>query len=245
MPHFLSDDELQRTVPAETATFASPVPTQIVSNGEYNPLPQTREQARVEARIKDLADRLAPRHGMDRRRFLASTAGMAAAFLAMNEVFGPLFDVSRAEAQTPGVADQRAGALAGQFIFDDQVHFVRDDFNHAGLLDLAKYARQNWNPALAVHARLVLAPRRREAHVPVLREGREGGHQHHLHPQGAPARGLPEVLGTGVAVQHRVGRGEGGEGLAADELRDLSLRPPDVPGATGRHALGLPADRPD
>ena len=64
MPHFLSDDELQRTVPAETATFASPVPTQIVSNGEYNPLPQTPEQARVEARIKDLADRLSPRHGM-------------------------------------------------------------------------------------------------------------------------------------------------------------------------------------
>ena len=56
MPHYLSQEELQRTAPAETAAFASPVPTQIVSNGEYNPLPQTREQARVEARIKDLAD---------------------------------------------------------------------------------------------------------------------------------------------------------------------------------------------
>jgi Predicted metal-dependent hydrolase of the TIM-barrel fold len=74
---------------------------------------------------------------------------MAAAFLAMNEVFGPVFDVSRAEAQTPGVADKRADGLAGQFIFDDQVHFVRDDFSQTGLLDLAKYARQNWNPALA------------------------------------------------------------------------------------------------
>ena len=84
---------------------------------------------------------------MDRRRFLASTAGMAAAFLAMNEVFGPLFDVSRAEAQTPGVADRRAGALAGQFIFDDQVHFVRDDFNQAGLLDLAKYASSTGTPS--------------------------------------------------------------------------------------------------
>jgi hypothetical protein len=48
MPHFLSQEELQRTAPAETA-FASPVPTQIVSNGEFNPLPQTREQKRVEA----------------------------------------------------------------------------------------------------------------------------------------------------------------------------------------------------
>ena len=39
MPHYLSDAELQRIAPAEVATFRSPVPTQIVSNGEYNPLP--------------------------------------------------------------------------------------------------------------------------------------------------------------------------------------------------------------
>jgi predicted TIM-barrel fold metal-dependent hydrolase len=149
MPHYLSDEELKRTSPAEIGSFRSPVPTQIVSNGEYNPLPQTREQQKVEARIKDLADDLGRRHGMDRRRFLASTAGMAAAFLAMNEVFGALFDVAPAEAQTPGMADRRAKALAGQFIIDDQTHFVRDDFKQDGLLDLAKYAHQHWNPALA------------------------------------------------------------------------------------------------
>jgi hypothetical protein len=74
---------------------------------------------------------------------------MAAAFLAMNEVFGRLFDVSPAEAQQPGVAAERAGALAGQFIVDVQTHFVRDDFNQAGLLGLAQYAKQHWNPDLA------------------------------------------------------------------------------------------------
>jgi len=148
MPHYLSDEELKRTAPAELAAFPSPVPTQIVSNGEYNPLPQTREQARVEARIGDLAAELGPRHGLSRRQFLASSAGMAAAFLAMNEVFGPLFDVDRAEAAQPGMADQRAQALAGQFIVDCQTHFVRDDFNQAGLLDLAKYAKQHWNTGL-------------------------------------------------------------------------------------------------
>ena len=42
MPHYLSDDELKRTAPAEVASFRGPVPTQIVSNGEYNPLPQSR-----------------------------------------------------------------------------------------------------------------------------------------------------------------------------------------------------------
>src|SRR5216684_7502763 len=148
MPPYLSDEELTRTAPAEVASFASPIPTQIVSNGEFITLPQTRDQQRVEARIKELADGLARKHGVSRRQFLAGSAGMAAAFLAMNEVFGPLFDVSPAEAQTPGVADQRAGALAGQFIIDDQTHFVRDDFKQEGLLGLAKYAREHWNPAL-------------------------------------------------------------------------------------------------
>jgi uncharacterized protein len=148
MPHYLSDDELRRTAPAEVASFRSPVPTQIVSNGEFNPLPQTREQQRVEARIKELSEDLGPRHGMDRRRFLASAAGMAAAFLAMNEVFGSIFDVSHAEAAQPGMAADRANALAGQFIVDVQTHFVRDDFKQAGLLDLAKYAKKNWNPNL-------------------------------------------------------------------------------------------------
>ena len=149
MPHYLSDDELRRTAPAELASFQSPVPTQIVSNGEFNPLPQTPEQQRVEARIKALSEDLSPRHGMSRRQFLASSAGMAAAFLAMNEVFGRVFDVTLAEAQQPGVAAARSGALAGQFIVDVQTHFVRDDFKQAGLLDLAKYAKKNWNPAIA------------------------------------------------------------------------------------------------
>jgi uncharacterized protein len=148
MPHYLSDAELKRTAPAEIAAFRGPIPTQIVSNGEYNPLPQTEEQRKVEARVTQLASDLAPKHGLSRRKFLATSAGMAAAFIAMNDVFGPVFEVSRAEAATPGVADLRAQALSGQFIVDCQTHFVRDDFKQEGLLDLAKYAKTNWNPKL-------------------------------------------------------------------------------------------------
>jgi hypothetical protein len=148
MPHYLSDEELKRTAPAEIASFKPPIPTQIVSNGEFNPLPQTRDQQRVEARLREMADDLGPRHGLSRRDFFASTAGMAAAFLAMNEVFGSLFDVSPAEAVQPGVAQARAGSLADQFIIDAQTHFVRDDFKQDGLLGLAQYAKQHWNPAL-------------------------------------------------------------------------------------------------
>src|SRR5206468_8233459 len=112
MPHYLSAHELGQTAPAELESFESPIPTQVVSNGGCNPLPQTREQRRGEARITQLADDLAPRHGLSRRAFLASSAGMAAAFRGSNGGFGTIFDVSRAEAQEPGMADHRAGALA-------------------------------------------------------------------------------------------------------------------------------------
>ena len=37
---------------ADEVGFESPVPTQIVSNGEYNPLPQTEHQKKVEGLIK-------------------------------------------------------------------------------------------------------------------------------------------------------------------------------------------------
>jgi uncharacterized protein len=145
---YLSDDDLRRTRPAESVTLHSPVPTQIVSNGEFTPLPQTADQRSVERGMLRLADELSPRHALTRRQFLVSNAGMAAAFIAMNEVFGPLFDVSRAEAATPGVADQRAGALAGQFVIDCQTHFVREDYGQKALLGLAQFAKQHWNPAL-------------------------------------------------------------------------------------------------
>ena len=52
----------------------------------------------------------AKRHNIDRRRFLQTSAGMATAFLAMNKVFGPIFDVSEAEANDMEMSDYRAQA---------------------------------------------------------------------------------------------------------------------------------------
>ena len=40
----MSDEEFKHVAPADEVAFRSPVPTQVVSNGEYNPLPQTEEQ---------------------------------------------------------------------------------------------------------------------------------------------------------------------------------------------------------
>ena len=68
--------------------FRSPMPTRMISNGEYMPVPQTEQQRRVEARIEELADTASDKLGISRRAFLRSSGGMAATLLAMNEVFG-------------------------------------------------------------------------------------------------------------------------------------------------------------
>src|SRR5258706_15854439 len=83
---FLSKRELAQTEPAERLDFKSPVPTRIVSNGEFNPVPQTRRQRQFEERLKDLSEATARKLGMDRRQFLRTTCGMAAAFVALNYV---------------------------------------------------------------------------------------------------------------------------------------------------------------
>jgi hypothetical protein len=98
----------------------------MISNGEFRPQPQTPAQKAVEERIKALADELGRPHGMDRRRFLKTAGGMAAAFLAMNEIHGAVFRVTRAEAADPAAAAERAASLAGQFVFDAQTHFIKD-----------------------------------------------------------------------------------------------------------------------
>ena len=48
----MSDEEFKQCDYADEVGFESPVPTQIVSNGEYNPLPQTEHQKKVEGLIK-------------------------------------------------------------------------------------------------------------------------------------------------------------------------------------------------
>jgi len=147
---WLSDHERERLLPAEVAAFDSPVPTQIVSSDEFAPSAQTRAQREVEARLKTLADELAPRQGLSRREFLRTAAGMAAAFVAMNEVYGPLFGVSRAEAAAPEMADERANQMAGQFVFDGHTHFLRDDTRLEGFVRMREaVGKAGWNRQLA------------------------------------------------------------------------------------------------
>ncbi|NCW78323.1 MAG: amidohydrolase [Oxalobacteraceae bacterium] len=136
----MTDREFEECLHADEAAFRSPIPTQMVSNGEYNPLPQTENQRKVEFLIKEMADKEAKRHNMTRRQFLATSAGMATAFMAMNQVYGTVFEVDEAEAKNLDAAGDRKAKYKGQFIFDDQTHFIRDDFKEEGLLGLTKWA---------------------------------------------------------------------------------------------------------
>ena len=108
---------MRRGLRAET-----PLPTRLVSNEEFPPLPQTPAQRRVEDRILAEAARLAPRLGLSRRDLLRGSGGMATSLLAMNAVFGRFFDVQPIEAADPAAFKERSGDP--YFIFDVQLHYV-------------------------------------------------------------------------------------------------------------------------
>ena len=122
----LEEEQVAKCERADVAEpFRSPIPTRMISNGEYMPVPQTEKQKRVEARIEELTGEASRKLRMSRRSFLRSSGGTAAALLAMNEVFGKFFHVSLAELFEPA-AFAAAAPPKDLFVFDDQLHFVRE-----------------------------------------------------------------------------------------------------------------------
>ena len=99
-----------------------PIPARIASNEEFIPPPQSAEQKEYLARVLAISDRAAGRHGLSRRDFLRSGGGMAAALLALNQVFGSVYDVEAAEAEEPKAFEEKWPK--DQFIFDVQTHHV-------------------------------------------------------------------------------------------------------------------------
>lgn len=125
-----------------------PVPTQMISNGEFLPIAQTPAQRRVEHELAQLTASHSRRLGISRRDFLRSSVGMTAAFAAMNSVFGTYFNDANAAALDPDLANALRDRLRKQTIIDVQLHFVRDDYKKTIVLALGEYAK-NWNPVLA------------------------------------------------------------------------------------------------
>ena len=148
----LTEEELAALMPSELCQYQTPIPTQIVSSDEFYPDPQNERQREVEARLLTMADELGGQQGLNRRKFFQTAAGMAASFVAMNEVYGPLFDVTKAEAATPAMAEERAAALKDQFIMDMHTHFLRDDTRITTFLDMRKaVGKAGWNKQLSDH----------------------------------------------------------------------------------------------
>ena len=125
----------------ETNAF-SPLPLQVVSNEEYLPLPPTPEQQRVAALLHEAARINSRRLAVSRRAFLAGSAGMASAFLALNTVFGRFFEVDPVEAVESAAADERKPS--DQFVFDIQTHHVAAPRQFPFLLGLRRTGRR-WN----------------------------------------------------------------------------------------------------
>lgn len=123
----MTPQEMARCRPAsEVDQLGLPIPTHLVSNEEYfPPFLQTAQQRQVEARVLDALDEVPKRLNISRRRFLTTSAGLAASFVALNEVFRDyafgetLFRVGK-EAGSDYDAFAADGPPRDLFVFDDQ-----------------------------------------------------------------------------------------------------------------------------
>ncbi|WP_421785659.1 amidohydrolase family protein [Hyphobacterium sp.] len=141
MSEWFKADKKAKARFAGPAEAGLPIPTRIMSNGEYSPLPQTESQRRVEGALWEIADQLAPRFGLSRRAFLRSSMGMAAAFAALNSVFGPAYAMAQDELSDGDAGADWAQRHADQFIFDGHLHFVHDEYQWPGILGFRNAAR--------------------------------------------------------------------------------------------------------
>ncbi len=101
----------------------SPIPTQVVSNEEFLPRPQSNDQKKVEMLIGEMGTANAKRLNMDRRKFMRSSMGMATAMMAYNAVHGDFWQVHAEEALDPAVTDEKF-PKGKYFILDVQSHFT-------------------------------------------------------------------------------------------------------------------------
>lgn len=102
----------------------SPMPTQVVSNEEFEPRPQTPKQKHVEQLIGELSEVRAKKLGMERRDFMRTSMGLATCFLASNQAYGNTYwEVDEAETWEPAAYDEK-WPKSEYFIVDVQAHFT-------------------------------------------------------------------------------------------------------------------------
>ncbi|MEM1411119.1 MAG: amidohydrolase, partial [Pseudomonadota bacterium] len=105
-----------------------PIKLDSTSNGEFVPLPLTREEHAINELALEQSDAAARKTGQDRRAFLQTSCGAAATLLAFNEA-NAFRGATAANYAVPKEAafdpDAAAEALEGhEFIFDVQGHYL-------------------------------------------------------------------------------------------------------------------------
>jgi len=121
---FLSDEQIHNLLPAETSSFPSPVPTQIVSSEEYLPVPQDRAQREVGRGSRRMSDDLASKQGLSRRPLLPDRRRHGR--LVCRDEPGVRTLVSTPappRRQRPNWPNQLAQAKSGQMVIDGHTHF--------------------------------------------------------------------------------------------------------------------------
>src|SRR4029078_10957019 len=105
-----------------------PIKVDSTSNGEFRPVPLTRDVARANSEAERRIGENAKRVGLGRRAFLQSLCGAATTLLTLKDAFaavgntGGVFNLPKESAFEPAAA---AETLAGdEFIFDVQTHLV-------------------------------------------------------------------------------------------------------------------------
>ena len=115
------------------------------------PVPQTEKQREVEARLKDMSDRLARRQGMSRRRFFQTAAGHGGLVRRDEPGLREAVRGQRRRGRDPGHGrPTRAASLSGQFVIDGHTHFLRDDTRLTGFVKGREaVGKSGWNKSLA------------------------------------------------------------------------------------------------
>ena len=93
------------------------------------------------------------------------------------------------------------------------------------------------------HQQVSLAPGRRAGHLQGLRAGREARHQEYLRAQGAVSRLDRAAVPASARLLRRARRRQGGQGLAAAQLRRLPLGATAMPAAATRPTAGGSSSR--
>jgi len=100
------------------------MPTQVVSNEEFIPRPQTTKQRQIEDLVMRMSEEKSKKLGMQRRDFMSSSMGLATCFLASNMVWGKkAWAVEEAETMEPGAYEDKY-PKSKFFVFDVQAHFT-------------------------------------------------------------------------------------------------------------------------